>query len=597
MSVFSHSKFLQFTTALRIDTKELGRVRLGKHLMGTQTWLLKGITEALEDGVRNIVILKCRQAGSSTLCLALDLYWVFKFPGLSGALVTHDDKSRDMFKETLQLYYDGLPYEWRRELIKHNRNMFSFENRSRLQYMVAGTVKKKGTGALGRSAALAFVHATEMSSWGDEEGLASLRSSLAEHNPNRLYLWESTARGFNLFYDMWEEAKKAITQRAIFVSFWANEFYRAPKDGEIYNAYWGKKSRLTAAERSWVRDVKLLYDVTIEAEQVAWYRWMIVEKGGDELVMQQEHPPTEHHAFLATGSQFFSARSISEAIKATRNTDSPENFRIEVKSEFYETEVVGATPRMATLKLWEYPVTQAKCQYVLGADPRYGSEASHDTNSISVWRCYADRCMQVAEFADPDMPTYAFAWCMAFLAGYYEPCLVNLEINGPGQAVFDEMQKLRKKATLQLTPQDKKLWNVVRHMQNYLYKRVDQLSGVPNAFHTQTTYQSKDRYMNNFRDYFERGYAQPMSVELVNEMKGIVREAGSAPEASARSNDDRVTAAALAVHAWSEHLQIKLGILGITYAGSIKQELDQSKVAGQVGPAMVQNYLRKLGIR
>lgn len=597
MSIFSQSKFLQFTCALKIDTKELGRVRLGDHLMGTQTWVLNGITQAIDDGVRNIVVLKCRQAGISTLCLALDLYWVFKFDGLAGALATHDDPSRDSFRETLQLYYDGLPYEWRRQMRKHNRNMFSFENRSRLKYMVAGTVKKKSSGALGRSAALSFLHATEMSSWADDEGLASLRTSLAEHNENRLYIWESTARGFNLFYDMWEEAKKAVTQRAIFVSFWANEFYRARRDGEIYRAYWGKSGKPTAAERSWIRDVKTLYDVTIDAEQIAWYRWMIVEKGGDELLMQQEHPPTEHHAFLATGSQFFSARSISDAIKRTRTADPPEYLRIECKSEFYETEIESSKPRLANFLVWEYPSTNVRAQYVLGGDPRYGSDASHDTNSLSVWRCYADRCIQVAEFCEPDLPTYAFAWVLCLLAGYYEPCLVNLEINGPGQAVFDEMQKLKKKATLQLNTEDRKLWNVVRHIKNYLYKRVDQLSGVPNAFHTQTTYQSKDRYMNNFRDYFQRGYAQPMSVELVNEMKGIVREGGSAPEASNRTHDDRVTAGALAVHAWSDHLLIKLATMGVTYAGTLQQQMAHEKAGDKVGNIMVQNYMKRIGYR
>jgi hypothetical protein len=136
---------------------------------------------------------------------------------------------------------------------------------------------------------------------------------------------------------------------------------------------------------------------------------------------------------------------------------------------------------------------------------------------------------------------------------------------------------------------------VVRNMQNYLYKRVDQLSGVPNAFHTQTTYQSKYRYMNNFRDYFERGYCVPQSRELVDEMKGIVREDGAAPAAGSRTTDDRVTAGALAVHAWSEHLLIKLATMGVTYEKSVAQEKAHNKIE-TVGESMVQNYLRKIGV-
>lgn len=570
-------------------------IRLGQALMGTQTWALDGITKALEDDIHNIVILKCRQAGISTLCLALDLYWLFSHRGLSGSLVMHDDESRDNFRETLQLYYEGLPHEWRRELLKHNRYLLTFDNRSRLRYTVAGTQKKKSTGKLGRSAANQFIHATEMSSWADPEGLNSLRNTMADFNPARLYIWESTARGFNLFYDMWEEAKRSVTQRAIFVSFWANAYYRAQRGGEIWNAYWGRTGRFTVAEKSWIRDVKSLYGVTITPEQIAWYRWKLQDNGGDELLLMQEHPPTEHHAFIATGSQFFGAMAISSAIKRTRRADKPDHYRIECRNEFYETEIVGAVERMATLRIWEPPIASIKAQYVLGADPRYGSDQSHDTNAVSIWRCYGDKCIQVAEWCDPDQPTFAVAWVMCLLAGYYDPCLVNLEINGPGQAVFDEMQKLKKRAAIGLTPADKKLFNVVRNIQNYLYKRVDQLSGVPNAFHTQTTYQSKDRYMNNFRDYFERGYAEPRSVDLVNEMKGIVREDGSAPAAGSRSNDDRVTAAALAVHAWSEHLLIKLATMGITYQKSLAQQANASRVT-HVGEAMVSNYLRKIGV-
>lgn len=563
--------------------------------MGTQRWFLQHVTTGIQEGIRNFVTLKCRQAGISTICLALDLYWIFKYPGLPGSLVTHDDEARDNFKETLQLYYDSLPINWRREAVKHNRNMFAFENRSRLRYAVAGTTQRKSSGKLGRSSANAFIHGTEVSSWADPEGLRSLRDTMAEHNEARLYLWESTARGFNLFYDMWEDAKKSVTQRAIFVSFWANEFYRCPRGSELWKAYWGKSGKMTASERAWVREVKVLYGVSITDEMLAWYRFQLMEKGGDENLLMQEHPPTENHAFIATGSQFFGARAISDAIIRVKRQDPPDYYRIDCKTEFYETEVVGATPRMATLKIWEYPAPIAQVQYVLGADPRYGSEATHDTNSVSVWRCYGDKCVQVAEWDDPDMPTYAVAWVICLLAGYYEPCLVNLEINGPGQAVFDEMQKLRKRANLAMTAADKKLFNVIRNMQNYLYKRVDQLSGVPNAFHTQTTFQSKHRYMGNFRDYFERGYAVPMSPDLVNEMKGIVTDPGAAPAAGSVSTDDHVVSGALAVHAWSEHLMIKLNILGMTLAQSQRREDNASKITNVV-QARVNQYLKNIGV-
>lgn len=598
MSDFDLTRFTRFTKALRIDSKEKGVIRLGDSLLGTQRWVMRSITTGLEDGCRNFVTLKCRQIGISTISLALDLYWIFKYKALTGALVVHDEPARDQFRQTLSMYCEGLPAEWRRPISVHNRNHIVFGHGSRLQYKVAGTTARKSSGSLGRSSALAFLHATEMSSWGDAEGLASLRSSLAETNPIRFYHWESTARGFNIFYDMWEEAKKAVSQRAIFVSFWANEFYRAPRGSDVHRAYWGKNGRMTAEERSWVKDVRSLYDVEVDDEQVAWYRWKIAESIGGELMVQQEFPPTEHMAFLATGSQFFGARAISEAIRRTKTNDDPEYFRIEFKVNFWETEILQSSARQATLKIWESP--QPGAQYVLGADPAYGSADTRDNYVLSVWRCFGDRCIQVAEFCDDDLATYAFAWAMCWMAGAYEPCLVNLEITGPGQVVYNEIQNLRKIATLKLSPQSATLMNVVRNIQNFLYKRVDQISGAPNALHWQTTLQSKERAMNTYRDYFERGIAVPMSEELIDEMKGIQREEGSAPEASSRTKDDRVSGASLAVVAWAEQLMIRLSMLGMLYEKSMAQQRDRDKQRAAGGGAeqrLVQNLMNRIGYK
>lgn len=596
MSDFDLKHFMAFTQALRIDSKELGVIRLGENLLGTQRWFLRAMTKGFEDGCRNFVTLKCRQIGLSTISLAIDLYWIFKYKALTGALVVHDDPAREQFRQTLGMYCEGLPPEWRRPIRVHNRNHIVFGHGSRLQYKVAGTTSRKASGSLGRSSALAFLHATEMSSWGDEEGLASLRSSLAENNPIRFYHWESTARGFNLFYDMWEEAKKAVSQRAIFVSFWANEFYRSPRDSDVWRAYWGKNGRLTPEERSWVRDVRSLYDVEVDDEQVAWYRWKIAESVGGELMVQQEFPPTEHHAFLATGSQFFGARAISEAIKRVKNQDDPEFFRIEFKANFWETEIVQSSERQATLRIWEHPQTGS--QYVIGADPAYGSADTRDNYVVSVWRCFGDKIVQVAEFCDGDLTTYAFAWAMCWLAGAYEPCLVNLEINGPGQVVYNEIQNLKKVAALKLAPQSRALMNVVRNIQNFLFKRIDQISGAPNALHWQTTLQSKERAMNTYRDYFERGIAVPRSYGLVDEMKGIQREEGKAPEASSRTHDDRVSGASLAVVAWAEMLMIRLSIMGMGYDHSMLRQGDreqQAAVGSDVGNRLVQNMMNRVG--
>ena len=146
----------------------------------------------------------------------------------------------------------------------HNRNQMVLRNRSRLFYQVAGLRAK---GSLGRGKAITYLHGTETSSWGDEEGLASLLASLAETNPDRLYMFESTARGFNMFHDMYVTAKRARTQRAIFCGWWRNQFYAADPESAVYKTYWD--GRLTPEEREWTREIKKLYGVEINSRQMA----------------------------------------------------------------------------------------------------------------------------------------------------------------------------------------------------------------------------------------------------------------------------------------------------------------------------------------
>ena len=264
---FDKDQFLKFCSNLKIETKEQGLMRLDK-LLGTQQYVIDEIIKGLEEDIHFFVILKGRQLGITTISLALDLYWHFLNPGLQGTLTTDTEDNRDMFRSTLSMYMDGLPKEWKIPAIAHNRNHLALKNRSRLFYQVAGLRAK---GNLGRGKAITYLHGTETSSWGDEEGLASLLASLAETNPMRLYMFESTARGFNIFHDMYVTAKRARTQKAIFCGWWRNELYSADPDDMVYKVYWDGK--LSSEEKIWTRDIKKLYGVEINSRQIAWWRW------------------------------------------------------------------------------------------------------------------------------------------------------------------------------------------------------------------------------------------------------------------------------------------------------------------------------------
>ena len=584
MSGFDLPNFYKFCNQLKIETKEQG-LRKMDNLLGTQTYVMNEIDKGLKQGIHFYVILKGRQLGITTISLALDLYWHYIHNGLNGTLVTDTEENRDMFRGTLGGYMDGLPKEYKIPILTHNRNSLSLKNRSRIFYQVAGLRAK---GSLGRGKGITFLHGTETSSWGDEEGLASLLASLAETNPKRLYIFESTARGFNMFHDMYVEAKKARSQIAIFCGWWRNELYMADPNSDIYRVYWDGK--LTGEEKEWTKDIKKLYGFEINSRQIAWWRWKLAEGIRDESLMYQEFPPTEDYAFVMTGSSFFSNSRCTDAVKTLRKKN-PSYYRYTFGANFQDTNVLKSTERLATLKIWEEPIDTA--YYVIGADPAYGSSDWADRFCIQVFRCYADGLEQVASFATSELNTYQFAWVICHLAGAYKNSTLNLEVNGPGQAVINEMRNLKRMAANMGTALGRDLLDVYGSMQNYIWRRNDTMGGVSNSIGWLTTSATKERMLTYMKDYFEREMMNIYDMDTIEEMKTMTRQDGGI-YASGRNKDDRVIAAALATAAFAEQVQPRMIAQKITRSISkLQEEFTPEQLA--VG-RNVSDYLKRIGV-
>ena len=579
---FDLAKFYKFCAELKIETKEEGLKKMGK-LLGTQTYVMEEIDKGLKEDVHFFVILKGRQLGITTVSLALDLYWQFTHPGWQGTLVSDTEENRDMFRSTLGMYIDGLPKEYKIPLVAHNRNQMVLKNRSRIFYQIAGNKAR-----LGQGKAITYLHATETASWGNDEGLASLIASLAEKNPQRLYIFESTAQGFNMFHDMYKTAKRARTQRAIFCGWWRNEYYSVGPETKEYKVYWDGK--LKPEEKEWVREIKKLYGVEVNSRQMAWWRWKMAEGIKDETLMYQEFPPTEDYAFVMTGTSFFSNSRCTDAAKHAKTLEY-ECYRYAFGQLFQDTECLPSSDRLATLRIWQQPVDTA--YYVIGADPAYGSSDWADRFCIQVYRVYADGLDQVAEFATSELNTYQFAWVIAHRAGAYKNSTLNLEVNGPGQAVINELRNLKRLATAMQGRMATDMMDVLGSMQNYIWRRNDTMGGLSNSIGFVTTSSSKERMLSYMKDYFERGMMGIFSMDLLEEMKGIVRENGFIG-APGRGKDDRVIAAALATIAWAEQVQPRLIGMRLSKEMSVKQDTytpEQLAVGKNVS-----NYLKMIGV-
>jgi len=594
---FPLTKFYQFCASLPIDSKEKGAVKLTqKNMLGTQRYALTEIVKGLEEGIHFFDILKARQLGITTVTLALDLYWHFAHPGMQGTLAVDSEENREMMRSTLQMYYAGLPSRMRLAMPLNNRSMMAFGNRSRMLFQIGGGARKKGT--KGRGKGLIFLHATETASWEDPESLASILASLAETNPLRLYVFESTARGYNLRHDMWKTAKNSVTKKAIFIGWWQNELYRKEAGSIEYETYWD--GAYTGAELEWVRAVKLLYDYDITAEQMAWWRWKLEEQIMDENMMMQEFPPTERHAFILTGQNFFSLPLIEREEQRIDAERAPSYWRYKFGETFMHTQVEEANEQIEQLKVWEMPDAQGF--YSIGCDPAFGSSEWADQFAISVWRCYADRFEQVAEFCTPHLTTFRYAWVLCSLAGLYRNSRVNLEINGPGEAVMNEINTLRRQATSIPTRTDgKELRDVLGTMKYYLYRRLDSPTGGTGVYHTLTTHKMKERMLGGYNDLIEKGEAVIHSKDLLEEMKIFIRDEGTlgAPD---RAKDDRVIAASLAAVQYIEQMRIPLEQMGVTWGKERERRAKREETGEDVGgdnqvSKAVRAYMGRVGLR
>ena len=593
---FPLAQFQQFCNMLTIDSKEMGQVRLGQNMMGTQKYHLQEVIKGLEEGIHRFVDLKGRQFGITTVQLALDLFWSYMYPGMQGTLATDSQENRDMFRSTLTMYQDSLPKSHRIACVANNNNFISWKNRSRLFLQVAGGARAKG--GKGRGKGITFIHATECSSWSDEQSLASIIASLAEFNPTRLQVFESTARGFNLFEEMYREAKGSVTQKAIFIGWWRNEFYRKEKGSNEYRVYWD--GVLTPQERDWCRAVKLMYDYEISSEQMAWFRWKLAEDIHDENYMMQEFPPHEELAFILSGKNFFALPLVEENRQRIENEPEPEYWRFSFGDDFLKTELERCGEKQAQLSVWEDPVDDGF--YVIGCDPAYGSSSWKDRSVVEVYRCYADRFEQVAEFCMPELQTYKFAWVVCVLSGYYKNSMLNMEVNGPGQQVLAEIQNLRRQASMMSgSAYGKSLADAVGNMRYFLYKRIDSTGG-GGVYHWITTQATKDRAMNGFRDIIERGHGVIHSPTLVDEMKIIVREEDGFLGASGRGKDDCTIASAIAAECYTQYFVSKMKQMEVTWA---KECLKRNRVVVQGHPETPQqiavnksvgNFMGRLGI-
>ncbi len=577
MAGWSHQKrvafeeaFYAFLAQCRINSKNLGFVSLGDNLYYGQKRFITAVLDGLEQDKHEFYCLKSRQLGITTICRAFSTFYLGIHKGLSGALVFDSNENKNLAREELVTMINDLPERLKFPSIKKdNRDGLTLVNDSKILFKSAGVKKTKTSGTLGRSAGLSMAHLSELCSYDNDEGLISFRRSLSDSNPDRLYIYESTARGYNSWEAMWRNARQDENHCVcVFIGWWAHDgqkIERGTKDWEFYG-----QQPATDEEQRKIDQVKELYDFDITQEQLAWYRRLVDPASRDDgdtdagfegnPLQKQEDPWTEDEAFQQTGSIFFSPEKLKDQTDkyVTRKFKS---YMFLPGVEFADMKVYPAeTTRNIELKVWEPPVAEAV--YSIGIDPAFGENEHNDRSSFQVLRCYSDGVDQVAEYAYPLISTKHFAWVIAAVMGWYgcEPLTevrYILELNGPGGAVLQELQALKFQIENSYAPlAEQGIKNIFQNVKQYIYSRPDSMAG-GGAWHWKTTQQLKIMILEQLRGFVGNGQLHVKSHDLIEEMKTIARD-GDTISAEGNMKDDRVLAMALAVHNWESKMRRQL---------------------------------------
>ena len=565
LKLFSH-----FLENLRIDSKEAPAESAQEgtklNLWESQQRALDFIGNGLDDGIHFFVILKSRQLGISTITLAILLFWLAIHPRIFGALVIDNDENSQAFRDILTRYMQSFPPGYFGKAFKttnNNTKFMQFSNGSRLDFLVAG--KSKTTWGESRAYTVALL--SEVSKYGKQAGLDSFMETLSYDNPNRLYLFESTAHGPNHWKSMWEDAGADIhVKRRLFIGWWSKSRNSIDKKDPRFKVFGA--SGPSPLEKEKIAAVKSLYGWTITPEQLAWIRWRGSQKGATEDTLNENQPWTESEAFVLSGMSFFQTRRVADDIQRRSGTAEFLAYRFYLGNNFMSSTVEQITDarRIAevSLRVWENPIEGAR--YAIGVDPAYGRNDNADRHAISVGRCFADKIVQVAEYATNDVDTRQVTWVLAFLAGRYKNCIVNLEIGGPGHAVMAELNSLRHelRATDYKAQEglqgDETLLDTMRW---YLYNRPDSMKA-GFVYNWQTDFKSKFWLMNGFRDAYSTDQIIINSIPCLKEMLEVTQE-GSEIRAPGNLHDDRVFAAALMTEAWKRWIQQPMMQEGLTY--------------------------------
>ena len=373
-----------------------------------------------------IVILKARQMGMSTIIEAIIYAFVSRMKGINACVIADDLDGANYIFEMQKLFQERLEKHLKPQLKHSNEKKMAFQGLN--SQILIDTAENPN---LGRKYTFQFVHLSEVGRF--QKSLNELMIGLGHAIPNApatMVFLESTAMGYNEFYDLWNSAISGKTDWVPLFFAWHEmpEYSLALEGGQLYpidNIKFitpSEKENFFAEERL----IKSKYNLT--DEQLNWRRWDIVNNcAGNINKFRQENPGCPEEAFIATGDLFFNREALK--LQKAKPPLAVGNIVKEEGRYIFREDPAGL------FKIYEFPKKNE--QYVIGGDPAEGLEHGDKSAGIVINK----RSNKTVCAYNHNVPPERFEEDLIRMGYYYNESIIACESKGYGTSVNQGLYK------------------------------------------------------------------------------------------------------------------------------------------------------------
>jgi len=363
-----------------------------------------------------IITLKARQLGISTVTEAMLYCTCHVIPNYKAMVMAHEVPASQNLLAMTQRYWDTDPLKPLYSTKYEGQNKLAWETPG-VDATSSMTVATAGNKAVGRSATIHGLHASEVAYWPEPKKVWTGLAQTIPKKPGTIVVIESTAQGVgNFFEQMWNRAVNGESEyEPLFFPWHRHPEYTAEAIGIDPTRPLGP---LDQAEQ-------MLREMGISDSRLWWRRHCIRDECDNDVHMfDQEYPATPEMAFVSSGTNVYPHVDLTDCYH-------PEPG---YKGQLIETSrgVHFEQASDGPLTIYRAPSADPDYgQYLVAGDPTRTTRGDFACVQVLNRRTLE----QVAEWRARITPA-AFADVLFQLGVFYNNALITSEIEGPGYATI-----------------------------------------------------------------------------------------------------------------------------------------------------------------